>query len=148
MRWQWSTFETLSPEVLYAALALRQAVFVLEQRCFYLDADGRDRAARHLLGWGSDGALLAYLRAFPPGAIHPEASIGRVLTAPSVRGRGWGRALVREGHRRVAAQWGPVPIRLSAQAHLRGFYESLGYAVCGPGYEEDGIPHLPMRRPG
>ncbi len=148
MRWQWSSFEALGSEALYAALALRQAVFVLEQRCLYLDADGRDRAARHLLGWGSDGELLAYLRAFPPGAIHPEACIGRVLTAPTIRGRGRGRALMREGHRRVRAQWGPVPIRLSAQAHLRGFYASLGYVPCGPGYDEDGIPHLPMRRPG
>ncbi|MEZ4235329.1 MAG: GNAT family N-acetyltransferase [Myxococcota bacterium] len=51
---------------------------------------------------------------------------------------------MREGAARVRATWGRCAIRVSAQAHLAGFYGSLGYAVCGPGYDEDGIPHLPM----
>lgn len=147
MRWQWAAFEELSLEALYAALALRQAVFVVEQECPYQDADGRDAEAHHLLGWrgrGGGAELVAYLRAFPPGVIDPQACIGRVITAPAIRGQGWGRPLMREGHRRVAATWGAGAIKLSAQAHLRRYYESLGYAVCGPGYDEDGIPHLPM----
>jgi ElaA protein len=36
---------------------------------------------------------------------------------------------------------------LEAQAHLVGLYERFGYAVTGPQYLEDGIPHVPMRRP-
>ena len=51
-----------------------------------------------------------------------------------------------EGHRQIEQTWGAQPIWLSAQAHLAPFYRSLGYAVCGPGYDEDGIPHVPMRR--
>jgi ElaA protein len=36
---------------------------------------------------------------------------------------------------------------LGAQVQAQGFYERLGFAVDGPEYDEDGIPHVPMRRP-
>ena len=144
MRWQWTSFDALSLHELYAVLRLRQEVFVVEQTCPYLDADGQDGLCHHLLGW-KDDTLVAYLRAFPPNTTaHPEAVIGRVITAMPVRGQGMGRVLMEEGHRRMAAQWGAQPIWLSAQAHLARFYGSLGYVICGPGYDEDGIPHVPM----
>ena len=38
------------------------------------------------------------------------------------------------------------PVVLGAQVQARGFYERLGFAVDGPEYDEDGIPHVPMRR--
>lgn len=130
---------------LYRVLALRSEVFVVEQTCAYLDADGRDVDAWHLLGWDGD-ALAAYLRVFFPTALDPAAHIGRVVVPPTHRGRGLGRAAMREAIRRIEAVLGPVPIALSAQAHLRSFYGALGFEVDGPGYDEDGIPHLPMRR--
>lgn len=141
--WSWQPFERLALRELYALMALRQTVFVVEQRCAYLDADGRDPDAHHLLGW-QDGALVAALRVFPPeqGAVW----IGRVVTSPSVRGTGVGRPLMREGLRRADATFGPAPVRIGAQARLEPFYASVGFAVCGPGYLEDGIPHLPMIR--
>ena len=146
MRWQWLTFAELDTHTLYAAMKLRQEVFVVEQTCAYLDADGDDPTACHLLGWQGD-ALIAYLRAFPPGTTsHPEVVIGRVIIAAPARGRGLSRALMQEAHRHVVRAWGDAPIFLSAQSHLEGLYNSLGYSVCGPGYDEDGIPHLPMRR--
>ena len=146
MRWQWTGFDDLSLQELYALLRLRQEVFVVEQTCPYLDADGEDDICHHLLGW-EDDALVAYLRVFPPGgSSHPEVVIGRVITAMPARGKGLGRELMAESHRRIVQTWGPQPIWLSAQAHLERFYGSLGYAICGPGYDEDGIPHVPMRR--
>jgi ElaA protein len=39
------------------------------------------------------------------------------------------------------------PVVLGAQVQAQGFYARLGFAVDGPGYDEDGIPHVPMRRP-
>lgn len=146
MRWQWSAFSDLDIHTLYAAMKLRQEVFVVEQTCAYLDADGDDPDAFHLLGWSED-ALVAYLRVFPPGATaHPEAVIGRVIVAVSERGKGRSRTLMHRAHHHIEQAWGPTPIFLSAQSHLEPLYRSLGYAVCGEGYDEDGIPHLPMRR--
>jgi len=147
MRWQWSPFNALSLTDLYAAMRLRQEVFVVEQDCPYLDADGQDPACLHLLGWDDD-ALVAYVRVFPPGASdHPEVVIGRVVVHGDRRGEGLGRAVMLEAHDRIEAAWHRPPMWLSAQAHLEPWYGSLGYAVCGEGYDEDGIPHLPMRRP-
>jgi ElaA protein len=147
MHWQWSPFDALSLTDLYAVMRLRQEVFVVEQDCAYLDADGEDPTCLHLLGWDGD-TLIAYARVFPPGAsTRPEAIIGRVVVQGARRKEGLGRAVMVEAHRRVAETWSHPPIWLSAQAHLEPWYGSLGYAVCGPGYDEDGIPHLPMRRP-
>lgn len=148
LRWQWCAFDDLSLTEIYAAMRLRQEVFVVEQTCAYLDADGQDPACMHLLGWDAD-VLVAYLRVFPPGATaHPEAVIGRVVVSGGRRGEGHGQAVMEEAHRRIAATWGDPPIWLSAQAYLERWYGSLGYRVCGPGYDEDDIPHLPMRREG
>lgn len=147
MRWQWTPFDALSLTDLYAAMRLRQEVFVVEQDCPYLDADGQDAACHHLLGWDGD-ALVAYVRVFPPGATdHPEVVVGRVVVSGTRRAEGHGRAVMRAAHRCAESTWGPQPFWLSAQAHLADWYGRLGYAICGEGYLEDGIPHVPMRRP-
>jgi ElaA protein len=144
MRWQWVAWEALSKEDLYDMMMLRQEVFVVEQDCPYMDADGRDPEAMHLLGW-KEKTLVAYVRAFAPGVVYEEASIGRVVTSPSIRGTGQGRPLMREAIRCSVQTWGSAPIKISAQSHLETYYGSLGFEVCGDGYLEDGIPHLPMR---
>lgn len=132
----------LDPGTVYAILALRSAVFVVEQDCVYLDPDGRDLEpdARQL--WAENaGAVVATLRLLrDPG---PVARIGRVVTAASARGGGVAATLVR----RAIELAGPVEIVLDAQSHLAGWYARLGFAVDGPEFVEDGIPHVPMRRP-
>jgi len=41
-----------------------------------------------------------------------------------------------------------APTVLDAQSYLVGFYGALGFTPVGPEYvDEDGIPHVPMRRP-
>ena len=42
MNWSWKAFDELELRELYALMALRQEVFVVEQDCAYLDADGLD----------------------------------------------------------------------------------------------------------
>lgn len=148
LRWRWCRFDELGVHELYDLLALRCRVFVLEQGP-YLDPDGLDRQAWHLQGRDAEGRLQACLRAVEPGAKYTEPSIGRVVTAPEVRGTGLGRALMHEGLARCGAQWPGAPVRISAQARLRRFYESLGFVADGAEYLEDDIPHQQMvRRPG
>jgi ElaA protein len=144
--WHWRTWDTLSITELHDALQLRAAVFVVEQDCAYQDLDGLDSQCHHLLGLDEHG-LAATIRAVPPGLSHAFPCIGRVVTAPRVRGTGLGRPLMREALRYVATVW-PGPVHISAQAHLHGYYASLGFVTSGPGYDEDGIPHLPMDRIG
>jgi ElaA protein len=144
MQWQWQRFDELRLGDLYDALALRSRVFAVEQQCAYLDPDGADRSAWHLLGRDGAGALQAYLRAIDPGVKYAEPSIGRVITAPEVRGSGQGRALMIEGLRRCRAAWPGLGVRINAQARLQAFYGSLGFQGVGEPYPEDGIPHLEM----
>lgn len=143
MRWSWTRFEALGVHGLYDVLALRCRVFILEQGAF-LDPDGADAHCWHLRGFDQRGVLIAYLRVVDPGVKYAEVSIGRVVTAPQVRGRGAGRELMREGLAGCARQWPGKTVRISAQARLLRFYTDLGFEAASPQYLEDGIPHLQM----
>ncbi len=141
-------FPALRVEQLYEILALRQEVFIVEQNCPYLDADGRDQAALHLMGRDEQGRLVTYTRILPQGVSYPEyASIGRVITSQLVRGQGRGRELMERSKDELFRHFGgPQPIKIGAQAHLREFYRSVGYEPTGEAYLEDGIPHIGMIR--
>jgi ElaA protein len=146
LNWLWLRFADLGVENLYDALALRCRVFVLEQGP-YLDPDGIDRDAWHLLGRDEAGLLQAYLRVVDPGVKYAEPSIGRLITAPEVRGTGLGLQLVAEGVARCRAAWPGQGIRISAQAHLERFYGEFGFVRVGAVYLEDRIPHIEMECP-
>jgi ElaA protein len=136
--WHDKSFDELTVFELYAIIALRERVFVVEQRCAYLDADGHDGQARHL--WAADDrGIVAYLRVVPAGEKFAEASIGRVVVDGRARGTGIGRELMRRG---IALVDGPI--RIGAQAHLQAFYNELGFETASPPYDEDGIPHVEM----
>ena len=144
--WHWAQFSDIRPGDLYDIVALRTAVFIVEQRCAYQDCDGIDRVSHHLWTRGADGAIAAYLRVVPPSVKYAEPSLGRIATAAGARGIGLGRAIVREGIARVEKIYGPCPIRIGAQRYLLSFYEQLGFVSSGDGYDEDGIPHIEMLR--
>ncbi len=144
--WRALSFTALSPGELYDVLQLRTEVFVIEQGCVFQDMDGSDAQALHLLG-NTDSLLVAYARCFAAGVKFAEASIGRVITRQSQRGKGTGHALMRQAIACVFAQWGPQPIRIGAQARLEKFYLQHGFQVAGQPYIEDGIPHIEMLRP-
>jgi ElaA protein len=143
--WQWCELGDLSTRQLYAVLAAREAVFVVEQHCAYQELDGLDLGARHLIGW-SDGEVAAYLRVLGPGIRFAEPSIGRVLTSRAARGTGVGRELVARSLAHVDERYADHGLRISAQAHLQRFYGSFGFDVASPPYLEDGIPHIEMLR--
>ncbi|MFD2764757.1 GNAT family N-acetyltransferase [Micromonospora eburnea] len=136
-----ASFAELDARTFHDLLRLRIDTFVVEQNCPYPELDGRDVEAgtRHL--WLTrDGAVVAYLRILAdPGGV---ARIGRVVVAPAARGAGLGGRLMTE----ALALVGAGPCVLEAQSHLVGFYAGHGFAVSGPDYLDDGIPHTPMRR--
>ena len=72
--------------------------------------------------------------------------MGRVVVAAAARGRGLGRAVMLEGLRRCAERYPGQRVKVSAQAHLEPFYESLGFRTVGAPYDEDGILHVDMTR--
>ncbi len=141
--WETKRFDALTGSELYELLTLRAKVFVVEQSCVYLDCDGKDLAAVHLLGREDGGRLVAYARILPPKSSFEETSIGRVVTCPEVRRRGLGEPLVREAIACAIAMFGG-PIRIGAQRYLERFYARMGFTSEGDPYVEDGIPHVEM----
>jgi len=133
-------FAELTPFEVYDLCRLRVDVFVVEQECPYPELDGRDvEPATVHLWFESGGEIAATIRVLDDGA---SRAIGRVATAAGFRGQGLAARLMDEG----IALCGDAPITLGAQAHLEGWYERFGFRRSGPGYVEDGIPHVPMRR--
>lgn len=124
-------------------------VFVVEQTCPYLDADGFDQGAWHLRGWTSEGngdLLGAYVRVLPPGLKYVEPSIGRVVTHQAMRRTGLGKRLMLEAIRRTELIAPGQPIRIGAQRYLERFYADLGFRIASEPYDEDGIMHVEMLR--
>jgi len=142
---QWINYSELSAEQLYTILALRAEVFILGQQCLYLDPDGKDRSAIHLLGT-EDNQLVAYLRLFPPTEKENDVVFGRVLTAASVRKKGYGKQLMQEMFDYCASHFPSHTISCSAQYYLKNFYESFGLVAYGEKYEEDNILHIAMKK--
>lgn len=144
----WFEFDAMPARLLYGVLALRQRVFVLEQNCLYPDIDGRDPAARHLAALTDDGAVIGCLRLFGPDAAQAGdgARIGRLVTAHDARGQGVAAALLREALAEQARRWPGMATVISAQAHLQDYYRRFGFTAEGGIYDEDGIPHIVMRR--
>ncbi|UXH77192.1 GNAT family N-acetyltransferase [Roseateles amylovorans] len=146
LHWTCEHFDELTTASLYQLMRLRSEVFVVEQRCVYLDPDGLDDRVWHLCGRTDDGALHAYARLLPPSLGEGAARIGRVITAPAARGGGLGRTLMQQALAACGRLWPSSAIELGAQAHLRDFYGSFGFTPISEVYDEDGIPHIDMRR--
>jgi ElaA protein len=148
IRWHALHFRELDIDTLYALLKLRSEVFVIEQKCVYLDPDGKDRHPDtvHLLGHADDGELAAYLRILPAGLSYPQISIGRVLTAPAWRGRGLGDPMLLAALELIEARWPGADIQIGAQAHLQAYYGKHGFVPLSEPYLDDGIAHIDMVR--
>lgn len=138
----------LDPATLYALLALRAEVFVVEQRCPYQDLDGADllRETRHL--WiEHEGEVLGTVRLVEGPAANGsgrEFGIGRLCTAPQARGQGHARRLVQA----ALAEVGSTPCRLHAQSTRVELYAKHGFVPDGAEFIMDGIAHVPMVRRG
>lgn len=143
INWSLKPFDRLTAKELYQILLLRSKVFVVEQKCIYLDMDNKDQKAFHLMGW-YNSLLVAYSRLFAPGDYFREAAIGRIISAPEVRGQGIGKLLMQESIEIAHRMYGNISIRIAAQCYLEDFYNSFGFQSEGEQFLEDGIPHIEM----
>lgn len=97
LTWQFLSWQDLTPEKLYKILALRAAVFVVEQQCAYLDVDQKDQSAMHLLAFDKE-KLIGYARVF---LNKTPCVIGRVVIHQKYRGLNIGNALMKAAIEKV-----------------------------------------------
>ena len=143
IQWYCKKFKELSVTELYEIMKLRSEVFVVEQNCVYLDADDKDEKCHHYYGV-ENGIIAAYARLLPPNVSFKEASIGRVLTAPTQRRKGLGIILMQKCIAKTLALFDTTSIKIGGQLYLKSFYEGLQFKQCSNVYDEDGIPHIEM----
>ena len=147
IRYRCVKYKDLSIHELYEAMRLRQEVFVLEQNCPYVDADGLDPLSYHVLGNSDSGKLVSYTRICPPGVSYKDyVSIGRVAVQEQARGTGEGYKLMEATLGFCSNLFPNIPNKISAQTYLLHFYQNIGYVAVGEGYLEDDIPHIAMIR--
>lgn len=136
-------FDELQPAELYALLKLRVDVFVVEHHCPYPELDDLDQAAFHVW-YEQDGKILAYARVLAPGARFETAAIGRVIAVQ--RGSGLGLAIVEAANEVARKQYQAEALTIEAQLYAQHFYEKAGYVRISEPFDEDGIPHILMRK--
>ena len=146
LRWVTKTFAELTVDELYDVLRLRSEVFVVEQKCIFLDIDNNDQKAYHTIGYIGE-EVVATTRLFDKNIMYDGyQSIGRVVGSPRHRGLGIGKALMQYSIQECERLFGKGPIKIGAQLYLKKFYGEQGFEQSGDVYLEDEIDHIPMIR--
>ena len=146
LRWVTKTFAELTVNELYDLLKLRSEVFVVEQKCIFLDIDNNDQKAFHTIGFIGE-EVVATTRLLDKNIMYDGyQSIGRVVGSPRHRGLGIGKALMQYSIQECERLFGKGPIKIGAQLYLKKFYGEQGFEQSGDIYLEDEIDHIPMIR--
>ncbi|GAB2612005.1 GNAT family N-acetyltransferase [Streptomyces capparidis] len=100
----------------------------------------------HLAAWDGEGRVVGCVTFFPePWPGEPQAKAYRFRgmgTDPSVRGLGYGAALLRAGVERAAEQ-GAELVWCNGRTSARGFYERGGFTAVGEEFDVPPIgPHF------
>lgn len=141
---QFYSFEELSIHLMYNLLKLRSEVFVVEQQCIYLDIDGNDKDAIHLIAT-HENEIVYYSRIFEKGKYYQNyASIGRVIVNEKYRKAKLGDELMSKSLEYILLKWGNIPVKIAAQEHLEKFYNKHGFKKIEERFLDDGIWHIYM----
>ncbi len=124
------------------ALAVRTTVFVEEQG-FVDEFDEIDRIAVHFIAF-DENVPIGTCRIFTQDG-GSTFLLGRLCVLAAYRGRGVGRQLVAAAEAGVR-QRGGGSLALHSQYHAKEFYAALGYTAYGDVEDEQGCPHIWMKK--
>lgn len=137
-------FDELTTTELYQLLRLRAKVFVVEQGQPYLDLDNYDYDSLHFFIKESD-EIVSYLRILPITYYDDALAIGRVVSDPAVRHKGYMRLLLTEAIHHLKTHYPGQTLIIGAQEYLLDYYRSFGLVSYGERYYEDNLPHFKMK---
>ncbi len=125
---------------IFSVINIRKTVFIKEQNVDVLEElDDYDFLADHYL-LEVDGKFVATARIV---YLENEALIGRVAVLKEERNKGYAKFIL-EALIEIIKETDYERIHLGAQKQALGFYEKLGFEVCGELYLDANIEHYPM----
>ena len=125
----------------YKILKLRIDTFVVEQERMYHELDEKDLKAVHIFHVNEQEEVDAYARVFVEDG---KVVFGRLVTAPSDRGKGLGNRLVEEILLLCEKKWPRKIIEIEAQEPVVGLYEKFGFVTQGETFIFESTPHIKM----
>lgn len=125
------------------ARQIRQMVFVEEQG-FCEEFDRTDDEAVHFIVYMEDSQPVATCRVFWNTDVNGYV-LGRFAVLREYRGENIGAAMMREVEKYVQKA-GSKSLALHAQCQVSGFYRKLGFVEYGEVEDEQGCPHVWMKK--
>lgn len=125
------------------AIEIRKKVFVDEQG-FQNEFDDVDLIAVHFVLFDDSDRPIATCRVFEE-QKNSAYILGRLAVAKESRGKNIGRLIVDKVEEYVK-EMGGEQIQLHAQCRVAAFYNKLGFSSFGEMEEEEGRPHIWMRK--
>ena len=144
LNWCIKHYSKLTTDEFHDLIALRIKVFVIEQNCPYQEVDGKDKEAFHVFCRNEKNEIIAIGRVLPPGVSYETTSIGRIVIEENSRGKNLGHELMRKCVDFALLEFRNQSITISAQKHLKNYYNKHNFKSTGKEYLEDGIPHIEM----
>jgi predicted GNAT family N-acyltransferase len=127
-----------------AAYALRRAVFEQEQQLpRVLDRDAADFSADHVVAFETGDGCVGTCRMVRTDSR--TCQIGRAAVAPRARRSGVGAAMM-DALERLARLRGITELVVASQLGSEPFFSARGYARDGEVFQDQGVPHVPMRK--
>lgn len=140
--WHYKNYDSLTHDEIYQIFKLRIDTFIVEQQSCYPEIDEKDLSCIHYFKKKGE-KVVAYARII---LDETNVKLGRVIVNPEFRGQGLARELVQNGLDYIKENYSDKNILLSAQAHLKDFYESFGLTPSSDIYLLNLIPHIDMSR--
>lgn len=125
------------------AKVIREEVFVKEQG-FQHEFDQTDDIAIHIVMFDEDGTPAATCRVFWDEEMDSYV-LGRLAVIKKHRGKNIGAVMVREAEEYVKKGGGKA-IALHAQCRVADFYKRLGFTEFGCIENDEGCPHVWMKK--
>lgn len=126
-----------------SAKKIREEVFIREQG-FQNEMDETDDVAAHFVLFDENDVPAATCRVFWNETMD-SYTLGRLAVLKKYRGKNMGSALMKEAEAYVKRRGGK-DIILHAQCRAADFYKKLGFAEFGDIGDDEGCPHIWMRK--
>ncbi len=127
-----------------AAYALRKEVFEQEQQLpRVLDRDAADFNADHVIALDPGGGCVGTCRMVRTDSR--TCQLGRIAVAAPARRSGVGAAML-DALERLARLRGIAEVAVASQLGSEPFFQARGYARAGEVFQDQGVPHVTMRK--